>query len=84
MYRDDYADSKGKVHGTVQSDTKSEEEINALYAELKYKVNEKLLTSINLRHDQINYDYTNNEDTKTWDKTFNERSYKLGASYKIA
>ena len=83
VYRDDYADSKGKVHGTVQSDTKSEEEINALYAELKYKVNEKLLTSINLRHDQINYDYTNNEDTKTWDKTFNERSYKLGASYKI-
>jgi len=69
--------------GNLRSNTESEENINAVYGELKYKVSEKILTSLNARLDKISYDYTNHLTAESWDKDFTEPSYRLGATYKV-
>ena len=85
-YRVDYYDYYRHVlHtvGEVVSDTESKESINAIYGEIKYKVNSKLTTSLNLRLDKIDYDYTNNLTSTSWNTDFEELSYKVGATYKL-
>ena len=76
---------RGTVYsiGNLRSDTKFNEDINALYGEAKYQIDEKIVASFNARIDQMDYDYTNNMTSKTWNKDFNEESYKLGATYKL-
>ena len=69
--------------GETVSDTKSLENINAIYGEIKYKINKALVTTLNARHDQINYDFTNNMTSTSWQKTFNQDSYRAGASYNL-
>ena len=83
-YRVDYT-SRGTLHpiGEVSSDTKALENINAIYGEFKYKITKDLVTTLNARYDQISYDYTNNLKNDNWDKTYNEDSYRLGATYNI-
>ena len=83
-YRVDYT-SRGVTHlsGEVASDTSSKENIDALYGEIKYKVDPKLTTSLNVRVDNIDYDYTNNLTNTSWKKGFKEYSYKLGTTYNI-
>ncbi len=82
-YRVDYTGRDRVLHpiGEVSSDTNNKENINALYGELKYKINDKLVTTINARFDNIEYDYTNNLTADTWNKDFNEGSYRVGATY---
>lgn len=83
-YRVDYT-SRGTTHyiGEVTSDTDSKEKVNALYGEFKYGVTNKLILSANARIDKITYDYTNNITDASWNKDFNEESYKIGAIYKF-
>lgn len=69
--------------GEVTSNTNNKEDINAFYGELKYKINDKFVTTLNARFDNIEYDYTNNLTSDTWNKDFNEGSYRLGATYKL-
>ena len=75
------------VIGEVNSDTSFTEDISAIYGELKYQVNDKLITTFNARFDHMEYDYTNNNadagDVNNWDKDFNEQSYRAGATYKL-
>ena len=73
------------VVGDFGSNTNFNEDINAIYGELKYKTTAKLTTSLNARFDQMKYDYTNKLSTpsENWKKDFNQQSYKLGATYKI-
>ncbi len=83
-YRVNYTDRRGTYNiGDVVSDTYSKEEINAVYGELKYALNNKLTTTLNVRQDQIKYTYLNNLTTDDWTKTFDETSYRLGATYKL-
>ncbi|MEA3384553.1 MAG: TonB-dependent receptor [Campylobacterota bacterium] len=84
IYRVDYT-SRGRTTpaGTVNSDTYFDENINALYGEVKYQINNKITTSFNARLDQIDYDFIDNEDGQKWDTDFNEYSYKIGATYKL-
>ncbi|TET90532.1 MAG: TonB-dependent receptor [Sulfurovum sp.] len=84
-YRVDYTGRDRVLHsiGEVTSDTNNKEDINAIYGELKYKINDKLVTTLNARFDNIEYDYTNNLTSETWNKDFNEGSYRLGATYKL-
>jgi iron complex outermembrane recepter protein len=70
--------------GTIKSDTKSDESINAIYGELKYKVAEDFVATLNARYDQITYDYKNNLTTDTFEKKYYEDSYRVGATYKLA
>jgi len=85
VYRVDYTGYDGIPHtiGEVASDTSSTEDIGALYGELKYKINDKLITTANVRFDHIEYDYTNNLTSDDWDKDFDELSYRIGATYEL-
>lgn len=84
-YRVDYTDRKGILHpvGEVNSDTNFKEDITALYGELKYQITDKLIATANARYDHMEYDYTNYMGDASWDKDFNEQSYRLGATYKL-
>ena len=88
-YRVDYTDRRGNVFliGDVNSDTSFTEDISAVYGELKYQVNDRLITTFNARFDHLEYDYTNNNadagDVNNWDKDYNEQSYRAGATYKV-
>ena len=70
--------------GTVRSDTNSKEAINALYGEMKYKVSKEIVTTVNARYDHMGYDLKNNLTSDTYDKKFNEMSYRVGATYELA
>jgi len=85
-YRVNYTGRDRIAHtiGEVSSDTGSKEDINALYGEFKYKIIEPLVATINARYDNINYDYTNNLTSTNWDKSFDEVSYRVGATYKLS
>jgi iron complex outermembrane receptor protein len=84
VYRVDYTDRSGPHYiGDVNSDTNFNEDINAFYGELKYQINNKLITTLNVRYDQMKYDYTNYLTSSTWDKDFDEMSYRVGATYKL-
>ena len=88
-YRVDYRDRRGNVFliGDVNSDTSFTEDISAIYGELKYQVNDRLITTFNARFDHMEYDYTNHNadagDENNWDKDYNEQSYRVGATYKL-
>ncbi len=82
-YRVDYTGRDRVLHpiGEVNSDTSFTEDISALYGELKYKINDKFVTTLNARFDHMEYDYTNNMTSDTWNEDFNEGSYRIGATY---
>ena len=84
-YRVNYTGRDRVLHpiGEVASDTDSTEDISAIYGELKYKITDKFITTMNARFDHMEYDYTNNLTSSTWNKDFDEWSYKIGATYKI-
>ncbi|WP_455756182.1 TonB-dependent receptor [Sulfurimonas sp.] len=83
-YRVNYT-SRGTTYniGDVVSDTTSKENIYAVYGELKYKYSEDITTTLNARLDKISYDYSNNLSATSWDKDFNEPSFRLGGIYKL-
>ncbi|MGB5505843.1 MAG: TonB-dependent receptor [Sulfurovum sp.] len=88
VYRVDYTDRRGNQFaiGDVNSDTNFNEDINAFYGELKYQINDKLITTFNARYDHMEYDYTNylaRGGAASWDKDFDEMSYRAGATYKL-
>lgn len=84
VYRVDYKSYGITTNkGTVYSDTSSKEEINALYGELKYQVSPSFLGSLNLRVDNISYDYENNLTSSTLTKDFTETSYRIGSVYEV-
>ncbi|MGB5868308.1 MAG: TonB-dependent receptor, partial [Arcobacteraceae bacterium] len=85
-YRVDYTGGFPAVAhttGEVVSDTNSKENINELYGEINYVINDKIATTFNTRVDKIKYNYTNNMNQDAWEKDFTEYSYKLGATYKL-
>ena len=69
--------------GEVTSDTTSNEDINAIYGELKYGITKSLTTTLNARYDNISYDYTNNLTDTLSEQTYDEISYRVGATYKL-
>lgn len=88
QYRVDYTDRRGNEFkiGDLNSDTSFTEDISAIYGELKYQINDKLITTFNARYDHMEYDYTNylaRGGEAKWDKDYNEQSYRAGATYKL-
>lgn len=84
VYKVDYR-SRGKLtpKGTVNSNTNFNENIDAIYGELKYQITPKFVSTINARYDRLKYDYSNKLTSKNWNEKFNEKSYRLGFSYSI-
>jgi len=85
-YRVNYTGRDRVAHtiGEVASETKSQENINAIYGELKYALTEKFKITFNARYDNIDYDYTNKKDSAEYSKEFNEASYRIGSTYNLA
>ncbi|MBN2816202.1 MAG: TonB-dependent receptor [Campylobacterales bacterium] len=69
--------------GDVVSDTSSKENINAVYGEFKFKPITNFVATLNARYDNINYDYKNNLDNASAQKSFDELSYRAGATFNL-
>jgi len=88
-YRVDYTDRKRNEFfiGDMNSDTSFTEDISALYGELKYQITDKFVTTLNVRFDHLEYDYTNHmaedDEESNWKRDFDEQSYRVGATYKL-
>jgi len=83
-YRVNYSSgwTSGSI-GDVTSDTSSDENINAIYTELKLQPLKDFVTTLNARYDNITYKYTNNMTAQTVDKRYDEGSYRIGAIYSL-
>jgi iron complex outermembrane receptor protein len=75
--------ASGKPAGYVQSDNSTDEAVQAVYGEAKFRVSTPLVVTLNGRIDHIAYDYTDLKDSKNLDKSFNVGSWRVGANYAL-
>lgn len=75
---------RGGSDGDLLADYTTEEDVNALYTEVKYLVNSDLTTTLNLRYDNIRHRYSDNMGVAN-DVTpsYDVGSYRLGFNYKL-
>ncbi|QDF30171.1 TonB-dependent receptor [Halarcobacter anaerophilus] len=67
-----------------KSSIDTDEDINAVYAEFKYELTDKLTSTLNFRYDDINYDLKDNLDSsQNVSPSFNESSYRAGLNYAL-
>ncbi len=70
--------------GEKSSDDKTDEAVQALYGEYKFRVSKSLVMTVNGRYDHIAYDYTSDTDSLDLSKSFDVGSWRLGANYTLA
>jgi iron complex outermembrane receptor protein len=70
--------------GTVVSDDTTKEGVYGVYGEYKYAFSDKLNLTTNLRLDQINLDYSDNLTANSYEKRFNQHSYRVGLNYELS
>ncbi|NOQ78975.1 MAG: TonB-dependent receptor [Gammaproteobacteria bacterium] len=71
-------------NGDTYSDSKTDEDVTAIYGELKYKATDKLILTLNGRNDDIDLDYHDKLDpSQSDDINFNESSFRLGGNYAL-
>lgn len=70
--------------GTPLSDDTTDEAVQAVYGELKFRLSDPLVMTVNGRYDHIGYDYTSNLSVLDLEKSFNVTSWRLGANYALA
>ena len=72
--------SKGDLTGSSHND----EDINAIYLEIQNSLTSKLTSTINFRHDSLEYDYTNKLDnTLNTAPSYNANTYRIGLNYQV-
>ena len=70
--------------GTLTSDYRTEEAINAAYAELIYQVTARLTTTLNFRYDYTQMKYIDNADSaNNVSPTYKVPSYRAGLNYAL-
>ncbi len=69
--------------GTPLSDDTTDEAVQALYGEYKFRVSEPLVMTMNGRYDHLAYDYTSDISSLSLNKSFDVTSWRLGANYNI-
>lgn len=70
--------------GTVTQDNSTDEQVQAVYGELKFRVTDPLTVTLNGRYDHIAFDYTDNQADLDLDKAFNVTSWRLGGNYALS
>jgi iron complex outermembrane receptor protein len=70
--------------GTPLSDDTTDEAVQAVYGEVKFRLSEPLVMTLNGRYDHIALDYTSNLSALQLDKSFDVTSWRLGANYALA
>lgn len=70
--------------GTLTGSSHNDEDINALYVEIQNSISSNLTSTINFRHDTLEYDYINKLDNSlNADPSYNANTYRVGLNYKI-
>jgi len=69
--------------GTALSDDTTDETVNAVYGEIKYRLTQPLVMTVNGRYDHIAYDYSSNLSSLELDKTFDVTSWRVGLNYAL-
>jgi len=69
--------------GAALSDDTTDETVNAVYGEIKYRLAKPLVMTVNGRYDHIAYDYSSNLSDLELDKDFNVSSWRLGLNYAL-
>ena len=69
--------------GTITQDDITDENVYAIYGEVKKTFNEKLVLTANGRYDKMKMDYSDTLNSINVDKSFDVGSYRLGATYQI-
>ncbi len=75
----------GGSDGDLLNDYKTQEDVNALYAEVKHQTTEDLTTTFNLRYDNIKHDYKDNIDSaENVSPSYHAFSYRAGLNYNLS
>jgi len=70
--------------GTITSDSRLDENIEAFYGELQNQLTSNLTSTLNIRHDRIKYNFVDNLNYKlNVAPSYNVNSYRAGLNYKI-
>jgi iron complex outermembrane receptor protein len=69
--------------GTVTSDNKTLERVQAMYGELRFRPADRLTTTLNGRYDHIALDYEDYLNPMQMDKSFDVTSWRLGGNYAL-
>lgn len=76
-------DQSASIGDPISDDT-TDESVNAFYGELKFRVSEPLVMTLNGRVDNIDFDYKSDIADLNLDKSFTVNSWRLGANYALA
>ncbi len=80
----DYRGNLTDAEGTALSDDTTDEAVRAVYGELKFRVADPLVMTVNGRYDHIAFDYSSNLSALELEKSFKVTSWRLGANYALA
>ncbi len=70
--------------GSLLDDFNTDEDINALYTEIKHQTTKNLITTFNMRYDDITHKYEDNQDsTNNVTPDYQTASYRLGLNYTL-
>lgn len=70
--------------GELVSQDETDEAVNALYGELKVRVAEPLILTLNGRFDKLDYDYNDTFNGDKVEKSFKVYSWRAGANYALS
>ncbi len=79
-----FGDSTKVYAGTITGDDETDENVIALYGELKYVLSNELSITTNGRYDHISYDYNDILKNMKIDKSFDVGSYRIGGAYSLS
>jgi len=72
------------TEGDLYGDNTTDEQVKAVYGELKLRPADEWVVTLNSRYDRIDLDYKDRLDSsKNGDKSFNVSSWRLGANYAL-
>jgi iron complex outermembrane receptor protein len=80
----DYLGDPTVSMGDPVSDDTTDERVKAAYGEVKYRLFQPLVVTLNGRYDRIEYDYHSNMSALDLKKDFNVSSWRLGGNYTLA
>lgn len=69
--------------GALNEDNQTDETVIAAYGELKYRVAQSFIVTLNGRYDQISLDYEDTLNDTENNKDFNVTSWRLGGNYAL-
>lgn len=80
----DYRGNLTAYAGDALSDDTTDESVMAAYGEVKYRLFQPLVMTLNGRYDRIEYDYHSQLSNLDLNKSFHVTSWRLGSNYALA